>query len=603
MFKFLRSQAKVFYWVIAATFILFLFLGGMTGRGCQAPGTKKIQAGVIGTVNGQDITAQQYDYAVRQQRAQMRQQGQNRELNANQMAAANQQAWDSMVQAAIFQQAIEEMGITVSDEEVLSVFESSPPPELLAQYRDEQGKVDMDRYFADLQNPAVDWSQQESYIRAILPWQKLTETVSAGAVVTDEEVREEYVRQTGKATAEYIGVLFADMEGDFEASEEEIQQWYQSHPDDFQTQAKAECKVIKFAKEPSDLDYQEIREFMLEIREEIVSGQKDFESAAAEYSDDAGNAAQGGDLGRFDRTRMVAPFTEAAFSLPVGEISQPVKTKFGFHLIEVLDQAVDPETDEVIDIQARHILLKVTPGMETLDMLRESAENLRDRLDGSNFVTIAEAEALEMVAPPAFFKGRDIPGVPLSLSASNWVFGTTAGQVSPLFENRDNIYIVLAGDISPAGLAPLEEVTSRVALAVKKERQKTAAKEKLSPAVGEIQMGRTMAEAATNVGLLHAVTDTFTVNGNIPDIGYGTEFNKLAVHGRVGVLIPEVETLRGIFALTPLWINPLDEADFESRQAGIQGALLTRAQNQIVEDWYTARKEVAVIEDLRYWQP
>ena len=41
MFKFLRSQAKVFYWVIAGTFILFLFLGGMTGRGCQAPGTKK----------------------------------------------------------------------------------------------------------------------------------------------------------------------------------------------------------------------------------------------------------------------------------------------------------------------------------------------------------------------------------------------------------------------------------------------------------------------------------------------------------------------------------------------------------------------------------
>ena len=41
MFKFLRSQAKIFYWVIAATFILFLFLGGMTGRGCQPPGAKK----------------------------------------------------------------------------------------------------------------------------------------------------------------------------------------------------------------------------------------------------------------------------------------------------------------------------------------------------------------------------------------------------------------------------------------------------------------------------------------------------------------------------------------------------------------------------------
>ena len=241
--------------------------------------------------------------------------------------------------------------------------------------------------------------------------------------------------------------------------------------------------------------------------------------------------------------------------------------------------------------------------METLDLLRESAEDLRDRVDGTNFVTTAEAEALDLLTPPAFSKGRDIPGLPLSLTASNWVFGSKPGKVSPLFENQDNIYLVLAGKITPAGLAPLEEVTSRVALAVKKDRQKTAAQAKLSPAVGEIQMGRTMAEVASETGLMYAVTDTFTVNGNIPDIGYGTEFNKLAIYGRVGVLIPEVETLRGLFALTPLWISQVDEADFAARKAGIQGALLTRAQNQAVQDWYAARLEDSVIEDLRYWQP
>jgi parvulin-like peptidyl-prolyl isomerase len=603
MFKFLRSQAKVFYWVIAATFILFLFLGGMTGRGCQAPGTKKLQAGVIGTVNGTDISGQQYDYAVRQQRAQMRQQAQNRELNSNQIATASQQAWDSLVQAAIFQQAIDEMGITVSDEEVLAVFETSPPPELLAQYRDENGNVDMDRYFADLQNPAVDWSQQEAYIRAILPWQKLTETVAADAVVTDEEVREEYSRQTGQAIAEYIAVVFADLEGEFEASEAEINDWYQAHPDDFQTPAKARCQVITFAKEPSDLDYEEILEFILEIREEIVSGSRDFENAAGEYSDDPGSGSIGGDLGWFDRTRMVEPFTEVAFNLPVGEISQPVKTKFGYHLIEVLEQTTDQDTGELIQVNARHILLEVNPGPDTLDLLRDAAEEVRARVDASNFATTAEAEALDLLSPAPFFKGRDIPGLPLSLSAANWVFNVPSGQVSPLFENKDNIYIVLAGDMIPEGLAPLEEVTSRVALAVKKDRQLATARENLNPAVGEIQMGRTMAEAAGTAGLLHAVTDTFTVNGNVPDVGYGTEFNKLAINGTVGTLIPEVETIRGIYALTPLWTKPFDQADFDLRRAGIQGALLARTQNKVVEEWYTARLEEAEIVDLRYWQP
>jgi peptidyl-prolyl cis-trans isomerase D len=603
MFKFLRSQAKVFYWVIAATFILFLFLGGMTGRGCQAPGTKKFQAGVIGTVNGTDITAQQYDYAVRQQRAQMRQQSQNRELNPNQVARASQQAWDSLLQAAIFQQAIEEMGIKVTDDEVLDVFQNSPPPELLARYRDENGNVDMNQYFADLQNPAIDWSQQEAYIRAVLPWQKLTDLVASEAVVTDEEVREEYIRQTGKAVAEYMGVVFSDLEGEFEASEEEISAWYEAHPDDFQAPAKASCQVIRFAKEPSEQDYEEILEFILEIREEIVSGQRLFENAAGEYSDDPGSGKVGGELGWIDRNRMVAPFTEAAFSLEVGEISQPVKTKFGYHLIEVLEKTTDEETGEIIEVKPRHILLEVNPGPDTLDLLRDAADDVRSRVDGTSFATTAEAEALDLLTPAAFFEGRDIPGLPQSLSAANWVFAVEEGQVSPLFENEEFIYIVLAGAKIPEGIAPLDEVTSRVALAVKKDRQTTTAREKLSPAVGEVQMGRTLEEAAGTAGLLYAVADTFTVNGNVPDVGYGTDFNKQAINGTVGVLIPEVETIRGLYALIPLWINPFDEADFETRRAGIQAALLSRAQNKAVEEWYTARLEAAEILDLRYFQP
>lgn len=76
------------------------------------------------------------------------------------------------------------------------------------------------------------------------------------------------------------------------------------------------------------------------LRERLVQGE-DFAALAEEFSDDPGSAAQGGDLGWFERGMMVAPFDEAAFSLPVGEISQPISTTFGIHLIEV--QEKDPE--------------------------------------------------------------------------------------------------------------------------------------------------------------------------------------------------------------------------------------------------------------------
>ena len=71
-----------------------------------------------------------------------------------------------------------------------------------------------------------------------------------------------------------------------------------------------------------------------ELRARILAGE-DFAALAAEYSDDVGSGLQGGDLGWFSRGMMVAPFEETAFSLPVGEVSEPVKTDFGYHLIEV----------------------------------------------------------------------------------------------------------------------------------------------------------------------------------------------------------------------------------------------------------------------------
>jgi hypothetical protein len=96
------------------------------------------------------------------------------------------------------------------------------------------------------------------------------------------------------------------------------------------------------------------------------------------------------------------------------------------------------------------------------------------------------------------------------------------------------------------------------------------------------------------------VTDTFGVNDNVADVGYGTEFNKLAVEGTVGQVVPEVETLRGLFALKPLWISGFDEAEFSLRREGIRAALLQRAQNERFGEWLQEQIDAAEIEDYRY---
>ena len=601
MFKLMRSKAKFLYWFIAISFILFMGLTNMGGRGCQSSLQQDPRMQAIGEVNGSPILHTEYQDYYRSLVQQLRNQSQNREVNPNQYANAEQRAWDDMVRRQIMDQAMDEMDIEVSPEEIKDRFENNPPFQILQYFRNQEtGQVDMDAYYAALTNPEMDWSGFEVFVHDLIRSEKLQQAVTEGVSVSDEEVREEFLNQTGQAVAEYIGVSFNDIKDDYQPADEEIQAWYDDHPEDFEEPVKASVDAVRWKKVASDADYEEIKQFVNEIREEILSGQKTFEEAAAEYSDD-GSATRGGDLGTFGRDRMVAEFTAAAFSLPVGEISEPVRTQFGYHLIEVLEQHMDEETGDLFQVHARHILLKVTPSEETLAEISEAAQAFADRVKGATFVSTAQAEALDLLQPVPFIEGRDIPAIPLSLAGGYWAHGAKAGSVSRVFETNDYFYVLHAKGTQPAGVAPLEDVRSRVRLAVTRDRDQKRAKEILSPAVGQVQMGQTMAEvAAGGENLIHAVTDTFGANDNIMNVGYGTDFNKLALQGSVGTLIPEVETNRGLFALTPLWIKPLDTAEFESRQEGIRQALLSRKQGEALEEWLTAREEAAEIKDFRY---
>ena len=89
-----------------------------------------------------------------------------------------------------------------------------------------------------------------------------------------------------------------------------------------------------------------------ELRDRILAGEK-FEDIAAQYSNDTSNAQSGGDLGWFGRGAMVATFEEAAFALPIGQISEPITTSFGVHLIEVLEKDPARTLDEQTLAQKR----------------------------------------------------------------------------------------------------------------------------------------------------------------------------------------------------------------------------------------------------------
>jgi parvulin-like peptidyl-prolyl isomerase len=102
-------------------------------------------------------------------------------------------------------------------------------------------------------------------------------------------------------------------------------------------QVRARHILVSVAADASDADKELALAEAISITQRLRAG-GDFAELAAQFSDDTGSGQQGGDLGLFSRGQMVTEFEEAAFSLPIGQISDPVLSQFGYHIIEVLEQ-------------------------------------------------------------------------------------------------------------------------------------------------------------------------------------------------------------------------------------------------------------------------
>jgi parvulin-like peptidyl-prolyl isomerase len=178
-------------------------------------------------------------------------------------------------------------------------------------------------------------------------------------------------------------------------TEAEEKAWYDAHKSDYEN-AKARHILIRFAgsrvplkPNQKDLSDAEALAKTKALRERIVKGE-DFAAVAKAESDDTGSGAQGGDLGSFTRGRMVPEFDKAAFQLPVGEVSEPIKTAFGYHLIQVQERSAKDFAEVKPDIEKN---LQTEAARKRMDEIKAKANPM---LDESYFGKKAEAPA-----PPA----------------------------------------------------------------------------------------------------------------------------------------------------------------------------------------------------------
>lgn len=291
------------------------------------------------------------------------------------------------------------------------------------------------------------------------------------AQVTEEEIQKYYndnsatYQHQEKIRVRYIMQPLAPLAGQEAVTDEAIQQYYEAnlarfqHPEDL---AKASHLLLKVTPEATAEESEAVKQRILEIRQEIADGKMTFADAAKKYSQDS-SASQGGELGYFPRGRMTEAFEKAAFELPLGQISEPVKTEYGFHLILVEDRkqkGTDPL--DAVKNEIRETLQKQN-AFQAFQAKTAPVKSL-DELAGQ----------YEIKTTDWFARGEDIPGIP---TRDRLIFSSAAFQTNaekPVQgagrEFSENLYVIEFLERQPATPMTLEEARSRVVLQLKQTK-------------------------------------------------------------------------------------------------------------------------------------
>ena len=168
----------------------------------------------------------------------------------------------------------------------------------------------------------------------------------------------------------------------------QVQQFFNAMPKDSLPVFSTEVEVAQIVMTPeaSDIAKQIALDEVNKIRADLVAGKYSFEFLARTKSDDKGTAVNGGELGYFGRGKMVPEFERTAFTLKKDSISEVVETKFGYHIIQMIDRKGE-------QINARHILIRPLIVQSDLDALRTEMQELIDRLKADQ-TTLCEVASM-----------------------------------------------------------------------------------------------------------------------------------------------------------------------------------------------------------------
>lgn len=594
--EWMRRTAPVIFLVVAVTFVggfLLAETSGLLGTSSVTPTT------AVATVNGDDVLATRWFTATQQMEQQESQAG--RPLSLDDRERLADRAFEDLVARTLLLQEYERRGIRATDDEIRSAALHSPPPDFMASPElQTEGRFDPAKYQRLLNSPAARQQglnlQLEGYYREEIPKRKLFDQIASDVYVSDVQLWSFWQARHDSAQIAYIRFDPDTVSGTVSVTDEEIRRYYDTHKKNIERPTRALVSVMVIPRIVGATDSAASRARVLALREEITRGARSFEDVARTESADSGSAVRGGDLGPGVRGRFVPAFEQAAYSLPLHEVSQPVLTPFGYHLIRVDERNGD-------SLSAHHVLVRITQSesaaaatdrrADSLSRITGAADDPRKFDEASRTLGIPISRAVVLEGQTFTIAGRYVPSV------SAWaVTSARPADVSDLFDWDEGYAIARLDSLYPGGIPALEAVKSEL-------RTLLARLKKLDQLVAEAQpvardAARTsMAAAAARSN--HTAQQSGWITRTSPAAGVGrlNEAIGAAFTLPIGAVSAPLRTLDGVFIIQVLRRTLADRQEFERQKTAIRADEIGALRQQRIQQFLGNLRDNAKVVDRR----
>lgn len=512
MLETIRNGAKSF-WVKAAfgiIILVFVFwgIGNFNDRD---------YSNVVAVVNGQPIVAIEFEKAYRSAEEQLMRQNPGISREQIEKAHLGRQVLNDLIQQTLLEQEARRVGVEVSPVELRKQAEG------IKAFQDENGKFDPGAYTRILESQRMSPAEFEKNLASDILRGKVYEMVTEPVWVEAEEARRRYDFIREQRVLGYIFFPAASFEKEVVIKPEEAQKYYEEHKNAFAEPARVNIEYIAVSPErlakPEEVGEEEAREWhkanqakfdvpervkaahilvplapdadddavgkandkMAAIRAELARGD-DF-AAVADRHNQPSAAEKGGELGWIERGRTVPEFEAGAFALKPGEISEPVRSPYGLHLIKITEK-------EAGGVKPFETVIEEAKKGAATDRASDKLHDALDVLIEDNILEkpLAESAAkfgLEVKKSGLLDMAQLIQQIGLSPESAETLLG--ASKDTPLdtaFDAGKEYIIARVLENVPAGTKPFEKVAKEIGETLKNEKSLALAMKRAAEIVG-----------------------------------------------------------------------------------------------------------------------